>query len=88
MGSIKNIEKKTIGHEKCIAKKFGKDLVERYHDRLEKMFVNLNLESKDLLVELIAYRILGHKKIKSQRNNDAYRKAVKLAATLADTNDR
>ncbi len=88
IGSVKNVVKKIIGHENSRAKKFGADLVDKYGDRLEKMFVDLNTESCDLLVELVAYRILGYKKIKLQRNNDAYWKAIKLAASLADPNDR
>ena len=56
-------------------------------DRLEKIYQELNQKGKSLIVELIAYRILGYKKIKLTRNDKQFNDAIKLGKSLADKND-
>ncbi|WP_298222801.1 FkbM family methyltransferase [Flavobacterium sp.] len=58
-----------------------------YFDGMERLYKVLNQQGKSLIVELIAYQILGYKKVKLARNNKAYQDAVKLGKSLADPND-
>jgi FkbM family methyltransferase len=85
---VKYVVKKIINHEKSRIKKLEITLINRYGNDLEKIFSNLNSESQNLLVELIAYRLLGNKKVKLERNNNEYWQAIALAKSLADPNDR
>ncbi len=53
----------------------------------EKIYDKLNPQGKSVLVDLMAYRQLGFKKVKLPRNNSKYWEEIKLAKTLGDNND-
>ena len=54
---------------------------------LEKIYRNLNVTDKELLVTLLAYKQLGFKKVKLPRNSNAYWKAIAIADSLEDKED-
>jgi FkbM family methyltransferase len=59
-----------------------------YLDGLDLMYSSVSESDKQLLVKLIAYRILGYKKVKLPTNNQAYWQAlnqVRRLKSLADT---
>lgn len=58
-----------------------------YFDGLQRLYEILNPQGKSLIVELIAYQILGYKKVKLTRNDKAYHEAVKTGQSLANHND-
>lgn len=53
----------------------------------EKIYDKLNPQGKLVLVDLMAYRQLDFKKVKLQRNNPEYWKAIETAKTLSDKSD-
>ncbi|WP_309640377.1 FkbM family methyltransferase [Flavobacterium sp.] len=78
--------KKIVGYENKI------DLdniswLKDYFVGLERLYEELNPQGKSLIVEIMAFKILGYKKVKLARNNKAYQDAVKLGQSLADEND-
>jgi len=85
---VKKVIKRVIGYDKYRIKKLEKIFVEKYGDSLERIFDNLNPDGQNLLVELIAYRLLGYQKVKLRRNNTEYWKSLELAQTLGDPNDK
>ncbi len=56
-------------------------------DGLERLYQVLNSQGKSLIVELMAYKILGDKKVKLSRNSKQYQDAVLLGKSLAIKND-
>ncbi len=52
------------------------DFLEKYGDGLENLYLNLNSNDRTLLTELIAYRLLGFRKVKLSRNNKEYQNAL------------
>jgi FkbM family methyltransferase len=83
---IKFLIKKTIGYKKnyITDKVLGK--LEKVEE-LNWFYNNLSDPDKVLLIEIIAYRLLGYKKIKLSINNLAYRQELKKAESLANYND-
>ena len=78
--------KRIIGHQNKIILEDISWLKE-YLNGLERMYEVLSPKGKALIVELIAYKILGYKKVKLTRNNEQYREAVRIGKSLADEND-
>lgn len=68
-------------------KQKGSFFVENYLDKLERIWNHLNNQDKPILVELIAYKILGYRKVKLFRNNEFYWKAIETAKKSANQND-
>lgn len=56
--------------------------ISNFENKLECIWERVNLESKVLMVELIAFRLLGYKKVKLSINNDAYWNAMNEAKNL------
>ena len=84
---LKYAVKKNIGWKKNeIAKAYIK-LFDKYIPKLEIMWQHFNEQDKQLLVEIIAYRLLGHKKVKLSFNNPQYWQAIEKAKTLKSTNE-
>jgi FkbM family methyltransferase len=61
--------------------------LEQYENRLQKIYANLDINGQKLIVDLIAYQLLGYKKVKLSRNNKEYRKAIKITNSLVDGNE-
>jgi FkbM family methyltransferase len=66
---------------------FKDSIISEYGSRFQKLWAILNETDKELVVSLIAYRILGYKKIKLSRNNKDYWDAIKSAKSLVDPKD-
>lgn len=82
----KNTIKRLIGYKKNkLAKNYTDNI--KYKFELNWLWNVLDENGKSLLIELIAYRILGYKKVKLSVNNDKYKSALRVAKGLADTND-
>jgi FkbM family methyltransferase len=62
-------------------------LLKDYEYGLQRIWENLDAEGRELLVSLTAFRSLGHTKIKLERNNKNYWKAIEVAKTLKNPND-
>lgn len=60
------------------------DFVNPYLPQIEKTWTSLSKKDKSLYVKLIAYRILGFRKVKLPRNNAAYWAAIEKAKSLVD----
>lgn len=84
--TLKDSIKKILGYRKAeIADAYIKKL--EYSNELNLFWNILDKEGKKLLVELIAYRLLGYKKVKLSINNAKYHNAIETAYTLSDKND-
>src|SRR5579859_4129390 len=53
----------------------------------QRIYDNLNGEGRALLVDLLAYRYLGYRRVKLKRNNKEYQDAIALGNSLADSKD-
>jgi len=62
-------------------------IITDYGDRLNLLFSKLNNAGKELLVELIAYRILGPTKVKLRINNNKYWAALNTAKKLKSSDE-
>jgi len=83
----KNIVKRIVGYKKNKYLNTQIKFLTKYESGLERIFKLVNPEGQKFLVELIAYRLLGYKKVKLARNNKAYWSAIDLANSLMDRND-
>nr|WP_321228540.1 FkbM family methyltransferase [uncultured Psychroserpens sp.] len=63
------------------------ELIDPYLKEFEYIWDNIGETDKDLVLSLLAFRVLGYKKVKLPRNNKAYWQAIKSAKSLADYND-
>lgn len=92
---LKRIIKKIIGYKKNEIKNIEEENVKRKFDNLiqthgvkiQRLFDLLNIENQKLLVDLIAYRILGYKKVKLPLNNKMYWDAIEIGNSLVVKND-
>lgn len=85
----KNIVKKIIGynpHKKAYLTS-GHNLVNPYLNEIQKIWNTISELDRELMVSLIAFKILGYKKVKLPRNNAAYWEAIREAKTLSNSND-
>mgnify|MGYP003611212297 FL=1 len=87
---VKNLIKKIIGYnpERKIYLEAVHKSIEGHEKGLEKLWANLNNSDRDLLVSLLAYKALGFRKVKLERNNPEYWNAIEKAKSLADLNDK
>ena len=86
---LKKTIKRIIGYnpinEKYLIK--GENFVNPYLKELQRISDNLNKTDFELLISLVAYRILGYKKVKLSRNNSKYWEAINSANKLGDCED-
>src|SRR5690606_31043414 len=61
--------------------------MDEYLDGLEFLYRNLNVEGKAQIVKLVAYRLLGYRKIKLGVNNSKYWESLRYVELLADPSD-
>ena len=83
----KRVIKKIIGFNRSPLLNIHKEFLTSYGDGLQKINERINKKGQKLLVEIIAYRILGYKNVKLSRNNKEYRNAVEIGNSLVDTNE-
>ena len=48
------------------------DVYTPFMERLERIWKNLSGTDRELLVSLLAYRLMGYQKVRLERNNDEY----------------
>ncbi|MEE1945127.1 FkbM family methyltransferase [Pedobacter sp. KR3-3] len=84
---IKNTVKKAIGYGKKEAVDINIKEVRPFIAQLEKIWKNLGPTDQDLLVHIVAYRLLGYEKIVLPLNNAAYKQALKTAEGLVSGTD-
>jgi FkbM family methyltransferase len=93
--SIKKVIKRIIGLERkqqaietdAMLRGSFKAL-KKYEDDLEFLYDNVQPESKELLVKIIAYRLLGFSKVKLPFNNSKYWESLEHVKKLKDGNDK
>lgn len=78
---------KNIGYKKNDVRVENLPWLEKHLDALQKMYEHLNTQGQLLIIDLIAYRILGYKKVKFARNNKKYWDAMTMVNSLADGKD-
>ncbi len=85
----KKIIKKIIGYDsqKKAYLTSAHNLVNPYLKEIEKMWDAISKIERELLVSLMAYRVLGYKKVKLARNNASYWEALKTAKSLSIPED-
>jgi FkbM family methyltransferase len=67
---------------------YANSALEKYWKGLEETYEILSDEkSKEIYIELLAYRLLGHKKIKLSSNNDSRRDYISKIKNFIDYND-
>jgi FkbM family methyltransferase len=86
---LKKIIKKIIGYnsENKAYLILGHNFVNPYLKEFQNIWDNISKLDRELLVSLIAYRVLGYKKVKLSRNNLKYWEAIKTAKSLANSDD-
>ncbi len=89
--NLKKVVKKSIGYDKISKKKLFDQTLQRifndlkeYEEGLEHLYENVNPQSKDLIVKIIAYRMLGFSRVKLPFNNPGYWQSLELVKTLKD----
>lgn len=81
---LKNFIKSSVLPLPDSQKQIYDHFVEKYLPHLEKTWNSLSKKDRSLYVKLIAYRILGFRKVKLPRNNADYWKAIDKAKNLVD----
>lgn len=84
---IKRLTKKIIGYKKKQILNSQKEFLTKYEDGVQGIYDQVNFDGKLLLVDIIAYRLLGYKKVKLPRNNKEYWDTIEVANSLIDKND-
>lgn len=65
----------------------GSELVKPFIKEFENTWNNISDLDKELMVSLLAYRVLGYEKVKLPRNNDDYWHAIETTKALANYED-
>lgn len=87
--NVKSQIKRIIGYKTPLIRyvNYGVNLIRPYEDSISKIWFKIGDFEKDLLVSLIAYRVLGFQKVMLPRNNFSYWKAIETAKRLANPHD-
>lgn len=81
--NVKNFIKEIIKLKQYRYKKFLK----KFESDLQYTWERLDSQGKDLIVSILAYRLLGYKKVKLPLNNSAYWRSFEVVKTLKDSKD-
>lgn len=86
---IKKIVKKVIGYNSGNKTYLTAvdNFVEPYSKEIQNIWDNISNLDRKLLVSLMAYKVLGYKKVKLPRNNKEYWEAIKTAKSVANSKD-
>lgn len=63
-------------------------LISKYGDKLQIVYSHLNKASQKLFIDIIAYRMLGYKKVKLPLNDSFYWKALERVKELKNSEDK
>lgn len=83
----KILVKKIVGYKKTRFLSNYKDFLLKYEEGLQKIYEQIESNDKRLLVDIIAFRLLGYKKVKLPRNNKEYWDSIEISNSLVDRND-
>jgi FkbM family methyltransferase len=64
-----------------------KEFIEKYELGLQRLYERLSKKGQELLVSIIAYRLLGYKQVMLSRNNKEYWDAIETGNSLVDKKD-
>jgi FkbM family methyltransferase len=85
---IKDSLKKMLGYKQIESIDIDSiEMVSSYGTRLTEVYQLLDPNSKQLFIDIIAYRILGYKKVKLPLNNKKYWKSYNTVKALMDQED-
>lgn len=84
---IKRGIKKIIGYEKRQILTSLNEFLIKYDEGLQKIYEQLEPIGQELLEDIIAFRLLGYRKIKLPRNNREYWDIIEIANSLVDKNE-
>lgn len=79
--------KKALGYNRGFNPKFVDDYVDLHFTKIERICKSISKKDRDLYLTLIAYRLLGYKKVRLPRNNKEYWKALEKSKTLVNPNE-
>jgi FkbM family methyltransferase len=79
---LKSLVKKIIRYKSNFIADSYVSLIGNYSDKLQFIWEQMNQEGKELLVDIVAYRLLGYQKIKLPTNNAKYWEALEKAKGL------
>ncbi len=85
--NLKKIVKKIICYNPYFESELVDNFINKYLPELEQIFNNISKKDQELYISLIAYRILGYRKIKLSRNNKEYWEAIETAKSLSNSED-
>jgi FkbM family methyltransferase len=83
---VKKTIKKTIGYGKFRKRITRKEIFEKYGNGLQYLYEQLDIEGQALLVDLVAFRILGYRKVKLTTHKK-YFSAIEKVVSLIDFTD-
>ncbi|WP_298903215.1 FkbM family methyltransferase [uncultured Psychroserpens sp.] len=83
--NVKKLIKHRSGFEHYVKK--AEEMTAPYLREFESMWLHLNPTDKDVLISLLAYRVMGWRKVKLPRNNKSYWQAIETAKTLVNYDD-
>ena len=84
---IKKSIKKIIEYKKSQFLYIYNEFFSKYEYGLQRIYEQLNSDGQELLVDIIAYRLLGYQKVKLTRNNKKYWKTLDIVNSLVDKYD-
>jgi FkbM family methyltransferase len=87
LNALKLWVKKTTGYKSGSIADSYIELINNYSGKLQFLWEHLNQEGRELLVDIVAYRLLGYQKIKLKTNNAKYWEALEKAIALKNNND-
>jgi FkbM family methyltransferase len=85
--SLRSYVKGLLNYEADSANQQLESLVDRYAVRLQRVYAALSDRDRGLLLELLAYRILGYTRVKLRTNNPEYWSAIDTASRYQDLTD-
>jgi FkbM family methyltransferase len=84
---IKRVIKKIIGFNDRQFLNSYLEFFVKYEDGLQGIYEQISSEGKALLVDIIAFRLLGYKMVKLSRNNKEYWATLEITNSLLDRSD-
>jgi FkbM family methyltransferase len=84
---LKNFIKKKLAINNDFNPKLVDDFIKQYLIKFERIYYNISKKDQNLLISLIAYRLLGFRKVMLPRNNKNYWKSMEKAKDVVDNDE-
>jgi FkbM family methyltransferase len=84
---VKNAIKRSINYKGLERSRVIVNEMEAYLDGLEVLYTNIDITGKSLLLDILAYRMMGYRKVKLPLNNKGYYKALEQAKMAREGNE-